>query len=126
MKNDKNIKTAFVYILVTIFCAVFGAVYEYFSHEVYSYFMLYAFIFPLVSAGAFLGMSLNLMKKSPGAGTRNLYHSGIATLTVGSIMRGVLDIYGTTNWLISIYWVVGTLLVVVSIICYLVQLKFLK
>ncbi|MBO5228836.1 MAG: hypothetical protein J6B39_07590 [Lachnospiraceae bacterium] len=126
MKNDKNIKTAFVYILVTIFCAVFGAVYEYFSHEVYSYFMLYAFIFPLVSAGAFLCMSLNLMKKSPGAGIRNLYHSGIATLTVGSIMRGVLDIYGTTNWLISIYWVVGTLLVVVSIICYLVQLKFLK
>jgi len=126
MNNDKNIKTAFAYILVTIFCALFGAVYEYFSHEVYSYFMLYAFIFPLVSAGAFLGMSLDLMKKSPSVGTRNLYHSGIATLTVGSIMRGVLDIYGTTNWLINIYWVVGSLLVVISIICYLVQLKFFK
>ena len=36
-----------------------------------------------------------------------LYHSGIAALTVGSIVRGVLDIYGTTNALADYYWIIG-------------------
>lgn len=121
INNDKNIKTAFMYVLVTLFCALFGAVYECFSHEVYSYFMLYAFAFPLVSAGIFLGISLKPLKKSPGSAALNLYHSGIATLTVGSIMRGVLDIYGTTNRLVNIYWVAGALLVVCAVCMCILQ-----
>ena len=42
-------RTAFVYLLVSLFCALFGAVYEVFSHEVYSFYMIYAFAFPLAS-----------------------------------------------------------------------------
>ena len=34
-------------IIGTGFLALFGAIYEIFSHEVYSYFMLYAFAIPL-------------------------------------------------------------------------------
>lgn len=124
--NRKNLKTAFAYVLVTMFCALFGAVYEYFSHDVYSYFMLYAFAFPLVSALFFLVMCLVPAKKSPGSVSRNLYHSGIATLTVGSIMRGVLDIYGTTNRLVNIYWAAGFALVVIGIVIYFIQIKVKK
>lgn len=32
----------------TIFCMIFGAIYERFSHEVYSYYMIYAFSIPLL------------------------------------------------------------------------------
>lgn len=53
--------------------------------------------------------------------TRNLYHSGIATLTVGSIIRGVLDIYGTTNQLTNYYWIVGIILIAISLIQYIKQ-----
>ena len=123
---DTNLKTAFVYVLIAIFCAFFGAVYEYFSHEVYSYFMLYAFMLPLVSAGLFLVICLLPLKKSPAAAARNLYNSGIATLTIGSIVRGVLDIYGTTNRLINIYWIVGIILVVAGVMYYFIQIKILK
>ena len=40
-------KTGFIYLLLALVLALFGAVYEVFSHGVYSYYMLYAFAFPL-------------------------------------------------------------------------------
>ena len=45
-----------------------------------------------------------------------LYGSGIITLTIGSVMKGVLDIYGTTNGKIIVYPVAGGLMVVISLI----------
>lgn len=108
--SGKALKTAFVYLLVSLFCALFGAVYERFSHEVYSFFMIYAFVFPLAGGTLpFLAICL-FRKRYPGAVARNLYHSGIATLTVGSIIQGILDIYGTTNRLTGLYWLVGAIL----------------
>ena len=110
-------KTAFVYLLIALFCAFFGAIYEVFSHGVYSGYMIYAFAFPLAGGTLpFLVISLHGEKKYPNAIARNLYHSGIATLTVGSIVRGVLDIYGTTNSLSGIYWIVGGILTVMGIL----------
>lgn len=122
--NSKHAsKTAFVYLLISLFCVLFGAVYELYSHEVYSFYMIYAFAFPLVG-GTLPFYILNLVraKKYPRAIARNLYHSGIATLTVGSIMKGVLDIYGTTNMLTGYYWLIGAVLLAVGVITYFVQM----
>ena len=115
--NNKNkaFKTAFVYLLISLFCAFFGAVYEIFSHGVYSYFMIYAFGFTL--AGGTLPFSILALSKTkwyPNKLTYSFYHYGIATLTVGSIVRGVLDIYGTSNDLSNIYWWVGFAFILVS------------
>lgn len=120
--TGKALKTAFVYLLVSLFCILFGAVYELFSHEVYSFYMIYAFAFPLAGGTLpFLMIALSQTKKYPGAVAGNLYHSGIATLTVGSILRGVLDIYGTTNCLLGFYWIVGGALTIAGIIVALVH-----
>lgn len=114
--SRKALKTAFAYLLVSLLCALFGAVYERFSHGVYSFYMIYAFAFPLAGGTLpFLAISL-FRKRYPGAVARNLYHSGIATLTVGSIVQGILDIYGTTNRLTGLYWIVGVILVVSGIV----------
>lgn len=51
------------------------------------------------------------------------YHSGIATLTVGSIFKGVLEIYGTTNQLIVVYWIAGFGLLFIGILTYLLSKK---
>ena len=111
-------KTALIYLLISLFCALFGAVYEMFSHEVYSFYMLYAFTFPLAGGTLpFLAMSL-FRKRYPKTIARNIYHSGIATLTVGSIIQGVLEIYGTTNHLTGLYWLVGVILLFAGIIFY--------
>ncbi len=103
-------KIALVYLIVTALCAILGAVYELFSYEVYSYFMLYAFAFPL--CGAFLYLIYTLLPESslPGCFDRLLGHAGIATLTIGSFMTGVLEIYGTTNLLVMTYWILGGVL----------------
>lgn len=111
-------KTGFVYLVVSLFCALFGAVYESFSHEVYSYYMLYAFVIPL-AGGALPFFSLAFSGwPVPGRICRKLYHSGIATLTVGSIMQGVLEIYGTTNRLVLTYWLTGAFLSGLGLILY--------
>lgn len=117
----KAIKTAFVYLLVSLFCVLFGAVYEMFSYEVYSFYMIYAFAFPLAGGTLpFFVLSLIRVKKYPNALARNLYHSGIAALTVGSIIRGVLDIYGTTNVLTEYYRNVGFSFVLSGILVFVV------
>lgn len=116
-------KTAFVYTLLAIFCALFGGIYECFSHEVYSFFMIYAFAFPLAGGALpFFIIFLIRAKIYPCAAARNLYHSGIATLTVGSILCGVLDIYGTTNSLVQYYFYAGIALTVSGIFIYILQI----
>lgn len=124
ISNDKKscIKTGLIYLIVSIFVAVFGAIYELFSHGVYSYFMIYAFSFPLIGGLLpFFLLSFSSIRKPGRIGT-NLYHSGIATLTVGSIFEGIIAIYGTTSFLSIFYWITGSALVVIGLICYIISL----
>lgn len=121
-KNSEVIKSKELFFLLTsIFCAIVGGVYEYFSHGVYSYFMLYAFLIPLVGGTLVMFLFDYMCKKTmPGMLIFDLYNSGIITLTIGSVLKGVLDIYGTSNMLINVYWISGALLIVVSVFLYLI------
>lgn len=51
----------------------------------------------------------------------NLYNAFINTLTVGSLFNGVLIIYGTTNNLLYIYWIISALLILLSILFFLTK-----
>lgn len=62
--------------------------------------MTFAFLIPLLGGGFLL---LPMFRRR----SHFLWNCGILTLTVGCLLRGVLDIYGTTNWLCGVYWVVG-------------------
>ncbi len=114
------IKTGFAYLFVTLFLVLFGAVYEHFSHEVYSWYMLYAFAIPLV-CGVFLFFALGFSERIPlpHRAAANLYHSGVAALTTGCVFKGVLEIYGTTNKLIKVYWIAGFGFLVCAVALYL-------
>ena len=96
-----------------VFLALFGAIYERFSHEVYSYFMLYAFALPLV-LGALPYAVLLGRGQVINRSMLNLWDGAILTLAVGSVMRGVLDIYGTTNRLMAGYPIAAAALAVVA------------
>ena len=99
------------YLLSSLGCLGFGLVYECFSHQVYSPFMLCAFLIPLLGGeGVFALPGLARWERWPGPFSRALWHSGLAALTVGSLFRGVLDIYGTTSRLSAVYWAVGAAL----------------
>lgn len=114
-------KIVFVYLLVTIFCAVFGAVYEWFSHGVFSYYMLYAFLVPLIGGVIPFYCLLYFRGKVPTSTARRFHHFGIATLTAGCIICGVLEIYGTTNRLTILYFIVGGMFVFFGSFMYLLQ-----
>ena len=107
------------YLLTALGCLVFGLVYEWFSHQVYSFFMLGAFLIPLL--GGAVVFSLPGREAWPGAACRTIYHSALAALTVGSIFRGVLDIYGTTSRLGAVYWAAGALLLVSALGLYIME-----
>lgn len=80
--------------------------------------MLYACAFPLILGTApFLWLSLH-GRLIPGTWAQNFWHAGILVLTIGSIMQGVLEIYGTTNRLILGYWIAGGLLLAGGLILY--------
>ena len=116
MQKTDAVKTSFVYLVASLVCVVFGAVYEYFSHEVYSEYMIYAFVFPLFGGTLpFLTIFL-LGKPMPKKIVRGLYHCGVMTFTVGSIVKGILEIYGTTNRLTSIYWMAGAVLCIAALV----------
>lgn len=115
MSTSATERTAFAYLLTTIFTAVFGGVYEVFSHGVWSAFMVYAFSFPLI-LGVFPFSWLALQRKPlPGVWSCRLHHAGVASLTIGSVMEGVLAIYGTTNHLTVWYWIAGCALLLAGL-----------
>ena len=118
-RTEVVLKNAFTHLIFSIICAFVGAVYERFSHEVYSYYMIYAFAFPLVLGALPLFIIGLFGKRQPGKLALNAWNSGIAALTVGSIFKGVLDIYGTTNRLIIVYPAAAGVLMSVGLIAFI-------
>ena len=119
------------YLAAAMFIAAAGAVYEIFSHGVYSYYMIYAFAVPL-AAGALPNLlaerSAGRRRNSDTGAGGHLLSSGlqlaaIATLTTGCLMKGVLDIYGTTNRLMTVYVILGLMLLVAAAAAYIAEMR---
>ena len=104
-------RRAFRGLVISLALAAAGAVYEFFSHGVYAYGMIYAFMIPLtgVTLFSFL-LERSKSRGMPGDLPVLLWHMGLATLTVGSLFGGALEIYGTTSRLLSVYPLVGGIL----------------
>lgn len=93
--------------LVAAICtALFGGIYEYFSFGVFSFYMIYAFAFLLVGGCMFWKLVGKRHALIP-SGTACLWGAGLATLTIGSLIKGVLDIYGSSNKLVWIFLIIG-------------------
>lgn len=112
-------KTASTYLFTTLFCIALNYVYSLFGHGVSSPFMSYAFVFSLVLGvvGFILLGWLDLDNRV----AFNLYNAGIATLTVGSILRGIIDIAGADTTYPVFYFFIGTVFVVVGGLMYFNQ-----
>ena len=148
---DRSIR----YTIAALLTAAAGAVYELFSHGVYSYYMIYAFVIPLAggtlpsllaarasvrggrafaeagegapgdglqlaATGALSGGS---QLAATGALSSGLQLAAIATLTAGCFMKGILEIYGTTNRLMIVYAVLGLMLLAAAVITNIAELR---
>lgn len=112
-------KTFLTYFCVALYCGLFSAIYEHFSHGVYSNYMVFLFMFPLIG-GAVPYAAFGFLKRlrSPDMSARRIYNCGVATLTVGSCFAGVLEIYGTTSLYLKYYWIAGITLFAIAIAVY--------
>lgn len=112
------------WLLATVGTVFFSAVYERFSHQVYSRAMILAFLYPLL--GGLMPATLLLPAKAelqPGEWTRSLWGAGIASLTLGSLFRGVLEIYGTTSRLCAVYGLLGWTLLTLGFLSWTLELR---
>ena len=114
--SRKGLKIAFTYTLVTVLCAVFGAIYEAFSHGVYALGMVYAFAFPFLGGVLPALFLLKWGAGFPSDAALQLWHFGISALTVGSLFSGALEIYGTTSRLTAVYWFAGGICLFLSLL----------
>lgn len=120
IEKARALKRAKIYIPITLFCMLFGFIYEKYSHGVYSNFMIYAFVFPLIG-GMFFWLLIGTSRKSFHFNRLflNCHAASIATFTVGSIFKGVLDIYGTTSKHCYVYWIAGIIFASIAVVSYL-------
>lgn len=117
---DIRKKTIF-YLSFTIFCVLFGAIYEYFSHGIYTLFMSASFLIPLILGLIPYGIlyMINIGLKSNIF--TDLYDYSIIILTIGSIVKGILIIFGTSNSLTYVYLYLGIGTLLLSIICMIIN-----
>ena len=109
--------------IASLLLAVAGALYELFSHGVYSNYMIYAFAIPLVMGCLpYLADGSEIIKRA-GPTAEILLLASIITLSIGSIIKGVLEIYGTTNFLTKAYPILGAGLVIASVAVGITNIK---
>lgn len=104
-RRDKRALIA--YVGIGAFCALFSFIYAQFSHGVSSVFMTYMCLIPLIGGAGVLAIQRFTHAPAFSRFSFNAYNSGIATLTIASILRGVFDIAGTASPYLIVFLVVG-------------------
>ena len=109
-------KKSWIYLGISVFVFIFGQIYEYFSHGVYSSYMMYAFLIPFI--GLFIPSFLNnlILKRTVSDNVTLPWKCGIATLSAGSIYKGILEIYGTSGTFEMVYLIIGSVLCIMAAI----------
>lgn len=111
---DTNKKRIIKYLLFSIILIIINYIYSLFSHNVSSAFMTYMFIFPLI------GMILVIIFNNENIEFYRLLSSTLLTFIIGSFVKGVMDIAGTSSNYLYVYLFDGLILLLLSTI-YLIK-----
>ncbi|HEL1557739.1 TPA: hypothetical protein ACGOYL_000876 [Streptococcus suis] len=107
-------RTFISYLAMTAFLFIFSRIYESLSYGEVSVFMHYMFCATLV--GGLLLLGLLQVKPNLSRITYNLWNSGIATITAGCLLRGIINLSGRSTTLDQPYWYVGAGFLALSLI----------
>ncbi len=121
-------RTIIVLVIVTLLVMIIGYIYNTFlGHGVTSTYMAHAYFYPLFFGLFINALLLPVQKRLPFVGTvgyrvfNNTFNAGIATLTVYSIIKGVLEIAGADSNLLIGLLIIGWI-AIVSSLCVLIVL----
>jgi len=107
-------RTFIAYLAMAAFLFIFSRIYESLSYGEVSVFMHYMFCATLV--GGILLLGLLQVKPNLSRMTYNLWNSGIATITAGCLLRGIINLSGRSTTLDQPYWYVGAGFLALSLI----------
>jgi Protein of unknown function (DUF2871). len=118
-------KTIMNYVILAIAAFAFNNIYSLFGHGVTSSWMSNMYLYLLgLGALVFLLIKLFIPNIIQCKGYRlfyNIYNSGVAVLINGMLLKGILDIAGSTSYIVPWFLYVGCgLIVLAAIIFFLV------
>jgi hypothetical protein len=115
-------RTVFGYLGGAGLCIIVTNVYALFGHGVRSWAMDLMFLPPLLlGAGVFFYLRMVAVDSLLRPGWRrfyNLYNSGVATVTVGLLFAGILEIAGTGSEITIQFFIMGSLLIVCGFVAF--------
>ena len=118
-------KSVLAYSKVTIFLIILNYIYSLFSHNVSSDYMTYMFVYPLIG-GLIVNLFLVINKKINRIRLyyigKSILNYGIATLVVGSFIKGVFEIAGTDSIYLVYYFYLGIILTNIGVLSLLYSL----
>jgi hypothetical protein len=127
-KNNKKMnlkRSVIVYMILSFTAIIINYVYGLFGHGVTSASMTWMFLYPLL--GGTLGcllIELIVPSASKAEGFRlafNLYNSGIAALTVGSFLKGILEIAGADSPYTVAFFIAGWAFTAAGFLLFLIK-----
>ncbi|HFI0134483.1 TPA: hypothetical protein ACGOZZ_000078 [Streptococcus suis] len=112
--SGRTARTFITYLATAAFLFIFSRIYESLSYGEVSVFMHYMFCVTLIGGGLLLG--LLTFKPNLSRLTFNLWNSGVATITAGSLLRGIINLSGRSTTLDQPYWFVGAGFLILALI----------
>lgn len=112
--STRTPRTFITYLATTAFLFIFSRIYESLSYGEVSVFMHYMFCVTLIGGGLLLG--LLTIKPNLSRLTFNLWNSGVATITAGFLLRGIINLSGRSTTLDQPYWFVGASFLILALI----------
>lgn len=112
--STRTPRTFITYLATTAFLFVFSRIYESLSYGEVSIFMHYMFCVTLIGGALLLGMLT--LKPNLSRMTFNLWNSGVATITAGFLLRGIINLSGRSTTLDQPYWFIGAGFLVLALI----------
>ncbi|MFH0403100.1 hypothetical protein ACHBIE_10265 [Streptococcus sp. A23] len=103
--SKRAIRTFMTYLALTSFLFIFSRVYESLSYGETAFHMHYLFCVTLIGGSLLLG--LMTIHRTLSRLTYNLWNSGVATITAGFLLRGIINLSGRSTTLDQPYWYVG-------------------
>ncbi|NQJ69225.1 hypothetical protein HO543_09580 [Streptococcus suis] len=112
--STRTARTFITYLATTAFLFIFSRIYESLSYGEVSFFMHYMFCVTLIGGALLLGMLT--LKPNLSRMTFNLWNSGVATITAGFLLRGIINLSGRSTTLDQPYWFVGAGFLILALI----------
>ena len=103
--SKRAIRTFMTYFSLSAFLFIFSRVYESLSYGETAFHMHYLFCVTLIGGSLLLG--LMAIHRTLSRLTFNLWNSGVATITAGFLLRGIINLSGRSTTLDQPYWFIG-------------------